>query len=105
MIRSLSSLNPIIKWSFEYCKEFLHDIVILDENEICNSILELKGLENIIAEPAGAMSIASLRYYKNDIIGKNVGCIICGGNIDESRMAEVSERSRLWINNQNINEY
>jgi len=82
--------------SFEYCKEYLHDIIVLDENEICNSIMELKDSENIITEPAGAMSSASLRYYKNDILGKNIGCIICGGNIDKSRMVEVKERSRLW---------
>jgi len=82
--------------SFEYCKEYLHDIIVLDENEICNSIMELKDSENIITEPAGAMSSASLRYYKNDILGKNIGCIICGGNIDKSRMVEVKERSTLW---------
>lgn len=85
--------------SFEYCKEFLHDIILLDENEICNSIVELEESENIIAEPAGAMSSASLRHYKNDISGKNIGCVICGGNIDKSRMVEVKERSRLWSSN------
>ena len=85
--------------SFEYCKEFLHDIILLDENEICNSIVELQESENIIAEPAGAMSSASLRHYKNDISGKNIGCVICGGNIDKSRMVEVKERSRLWSSN------
>ena len=58
--------------------------------------MELKDSENIITEPAGAMSSASLRYYKNDILGKNIGCIICGGNIDKSRMVEVKERSKLW---------
>ena len=85
--------------SFDYCKEFLHDIILLDENEICNSIVELEESENIIAEPAGAMSSASLRHYKNDISGKNIGCVICGGNIDKSRMLEVKERSRLWSSN------
>ena len=89
-VKKVGNLN------FEYCKEYLHDIIVLDENEICNSIMELKDSENIITEPAGAMSSASLRYYKNDILGKNIGCIICGGNIDKSRMVEVKERSRLW---------
>ena len=88
--------------SFDYCKKFLDDIVILEENEICNSILELLDYENIIAEPAGAMSSASLRHYKNEIIGKNVGCIICGGNNDNSRMPEIKKRANNWkINNPN----
>ena len=49
------------------------------------------------------MSSASLNYYKKQIKGKNIGCIICGGNIDKSRMVEVKERSKLWITSQNIN--
>jgi len=83
--------------SFNYCKEFLDDIVILDENEICNSIIELLETENIKAEPAGAMSTAALSYYKHKIEGKNVACIICGGNNDISRMPEIRMRANKWI--------
>ncbi len=82
--------------SFDYCKNFLDDIVILEENEICNSLLELLDYENIKAEPAGAMSSASLRHYQNEIIGKNIGCIICGGNNDNSRMPEIRKRAHIW---------
>ena len=63
------------------------------------SILELKDHENIIAEPAGAMSSASLWHFKEKIIGKNVGCIICGGNNDESRMPEIIRRAKKWKTN------
>jgi threonine dehydratase len=82
--------------SFDYCKNFLDDIVILEENEICNSLLELLDYENIKAEPAGAMSSASLRHYQKEIFGKNVGCIICGGNNDNSRMPEIRKRAHIW---------
>ena len=83
--------------SFNYCKEFLDDIVILDENEICYSIIELLETENIVAEPAGAMSTAALSHYKHKIFGKNVACIICGGNNDVSRMPEIRRRANKWI--------
>ena len=49
------AVKKVGNYSFDYCKEHLDDLIILDENEICNSILELKSYENIIAEPAGAM--------------------------------------------------
>tara|TARA_Y100000746_G_scaffold231039_1_gene243852 strand:- start:818 stop:1825 length:1008 start_codon:yes stop_codon:yes gene_type:complete len=93
------AVKKVGNYSFDFCKKYLDDIIILDENEICNSILELKDQENIIAEPAGAMSSASLWYYKEKIIGKNVGCIICGGNNDNSRMPEIIRRAKKWKTN------
>ena len=93
------AVKKVGNFSFDYCKKYLDDIIILDENEICNSMLELKHFENITTEPAGAMSSASLWYYKEKIIGKNVGCIICGGNNDNSRMPEIIERADIWKSN------
>ena len=93
------AVKKVGNYSFDFCKNYLDDIIILDENEICNSILELKDNENIITEPAGAMSSASLWYYKEKIIGKNIGCIICGGNNDNSRMPEIIRRAKKWKTN------
>ena len=93
------AVKKVGNYSFDFCKKYLDDIIILDENEICNSILELKDYEDIIAEPAGAMSSASLWYYKEKIIGKNIGCIICGGNNDNSRMPEIIRRAKKWKTN------
>ena len=93
------AVKKVGNYSFDFCKKYLDDIIILDENEICNSILELKDHEDIIAEPAGAMSSASLWYYKEKIIGKNIGCIICGGNNDNSRMPEIIRRAKKWKTN------
>ena len=90
------AVKKVGNYSFNYCKEYLDDIIILDENEICNSILELKSYENITAEPAGAMSRAALRHYRHKIINKNIGCIICGGNNDNSRMPEIRKRADNW---------
>mgnify|MGYP001337384342 CR=1 FL=1 len=90
------AVKKVGNYSFNYCKEYLDDIIILDENEICNSILELKSYENITAEPAGAMSSAALRHYRHKIINKNIGCIICGGNNDNSRTPEIRKRADNW---------
>ena len=65
------AVKKVGNYSFDYCKEHLDDLIILDENEICNSILELKSYENIIAEPAGAMSSAALRHYRHKLAMSN----------------------------------
>lgn len=83
---------------FEFCKDYLHDLLVIDEGEICQSILDLKSIEKINAEPAGAMSSAALRLYKKKIVKKNVVCIICGGNNDDSRMKEIYKRAINWKN-------
>ena len=81
---------------FEFCKDYLDDLLVIDEGEICQSILDLKSIEKINAEPAGAMSSAALRMYMEKIVNKNVVCIICGGNNDDSRMKEISKRAINW---------
>ena len=83
---------------FEFCKDYLDDLLVIDEGEICQSILDLKSIEKINAEPAGAMSSAALRLYKEKIVKKNVVCIICGGNNDDSRMKEIYKRAIHWKN-------
>jgi threonine dehydratase len=83
---------------FEFCKDYLDDLLVIDEGEICQSILDLKSIEKITAEPAGAMSSAALRLYKERIVKKNVVCIICGGNNDDSRMKEIYKRAINWKN-------
>jgi len=84
--------------TFEICKEMLHDVITVDEGKICQTILELYNKEAIVAEPAGALSIAALDTYANEIKGKNVVCIISGSNNDITRTAEIKERALLYSN-------
>lgn len=82
--------------SFEICQDYLDDILIVPEGKVCTSILELYNEHAIVAEPAGAMPIAALDLYREEIKGKNVVCIISGGNNDIGRMQEIKERSLLY---------
>ena len=52
--------------------------------------------EAIVAEPAGVLSVAALNSYKDEIAGKNVVCVISGGNNDVMRMEEIKEKSLLY---------
>ncbi|CAM3497777.1 threonine ammonia-lyase IlvA [Marinicrinis lubricantis] len=82
--------------TFDICREVLDDIVIVPEGKICTTILELYNENAIVAEPAGAISVAALDFYKDEIKGKNVVCVISGGNNDIDRMPEIKEKSLIY---------
>jgi threonine dehydratase len=79
--------------TFPICKEVLDDMHLVAEGKICTTILRLYSEDAIVVEPAGALSIAALDDYAADIKGKNVVCIVSGGNNDIDRMQEIKERS------------
>lgn len=81
--------------NFEICQELLDDIVLVPEGKVCTSILSLYNEHAIVAEPAGALPVAALDFYKEQIKGKNVAIVISGGNNDIDRMQEIKERSLL----------
>jgi len=82
--------------NFEICKEVLDEVRLIPEGKICSTILQLYNEAAIVVEPAGALSIAALDFYKEKIKGKNICCIVSGGNNDITRMAEITERSLLY---------
>ena len=79
--------------TFNICKTVLDDVQLVNEGKVCSTILQLYNEEAIIAEPAGALSIAALDSYAGQIIGKTVVCIVSGSNNDIDRMPEIKERS------------
>ncbi len=79
--------------TFSICKDVLDDMVLIPEGRICSTILKLYNEDAIVAEPAGAMSIAALDDYAEEIKGKSIVCIVSGGNNDIDRMPEIKERS------------
>jgi threonine dehydratase len=82
--------------TFAICKKvFDEDIVLVPEGKVCSTILQLYNEEAMVVEPAGALSIAALDKYKDKIKGKNVVCVVSGGNNDITRMEEIKERSLL----------
>ena len=71
-------------------------ITTVDEGAVCTAMLDLYQNEGIIAEPAGALSVAAL--LEADIApGSTVVCLISGGNNDVSRYNEVLERSLVHL--------
>lgn len=81
--------------TFDICKEVLDDIILIEEGEICSTMLKLYNENAIVVEPAGALSIAALNHYKEKIKGKKIVAVISGSNNDITRMEEIKERSLL----------
>jgi threonine dehydratase len=79
--------------TFPICKEVLSEMHLVPEGKVCSTILKLYNEDAIVAEPAGALSIAALDDYADQIKGKNVVCIVSGSNNDIDRMQEIKERS------------
>ena len=79
--------------TYGICQNLLHDCLVVPEGKVCSTILELYNEYAIVAEPAGALPVAALDFYKEEIKGKNIVCIISGGNNDIGRMQDIKDRS------------
>jgi threonine dehydratase len=110
MIRSLAAGEPV---SIEILDDFVDgavvgrpgaltyaitaalrpELLVVDEGAVCTEMLALYQEDGIVAEPAGALSIAALRQLADRIAGTTVVCILSGGNNDVTRYDEIIERS------------
>ena len=79
--------------TYKICKEVLYDLHLVAEGKVCSTILKLYTQDAIVVEPAGALTVSALDDFADEIKGKNVVCIISGGNNDVDRMNEIKERS------------
>ncbi len=81
--------------TFELCSKYVDEIVTVTEGEISSAILALIEQHKMIAEGAGAVAVAAVMFDKLSIKGKNVVCVVSGGNIDVTILSRVIERGLL----------
>ncbi|MGB0959397.1 MAG: threonine ammonia-lyase IlvA [Halocynthiibacter sp.] len=72
------------------------DVLSVNEDRICTTIIEMLNHEGVVLEPAGALSVDALKDMKDEIKGKTVVCITSGGNFDFERLPEVKERAQRY---------
>ncbi len=75
----------------------VHDTLVLGEDRICRTILEMLNVEGIVLEPAGALSVEALEDLRDEIRGKTVVAVTSGGNFDFERLPEVKERAQRYL--------
>lgn len=82
--------------TFEVCKKYVDGIVSVTDDQVCAAILALIERQKMIAEGAGAVSLAAVMFGKiPDVTGKKVVCLISGGNIDVTILSRVINRGLL----------
>ena len=81
--------------TFDMCQKYVDGIVTVSEDEIAAAILALIEQQKLIAEGAGAVSVAAAMFNKVDIKGKKVCCLVSGGNIDVTILSRVIKRGLL----------
>lgn len=78
--------------TYDFCSKYVDDICLVTEDEICAAILRLLEQYKIVAEGAGAVSVAAAMFNKVPIKGKKTVCLVSGGNIDVTILNRVINR-------------
>jgi threonine dehydratase len=91
-----AAVKTVGQLTFDLCRQHLERVVVVPEGKVCTTVIELYQLEGIIAEPAGALAVAALDDLGGGLEGKNVVCILSGGNNDILRYPEIMERSLVY---------
>lgn len=81
--------------TFDLVSKYVDDIAVVTEDEICAAILALVEKQKMIAEGAGAVSVAAAMFNKFPIEGKKVVSVISGGNIDVTSLSRVIDRGLM----------
>ncbi|SFG12950.1 L-threonine ammonia-lyase [Planifilum fulgidum] len=90
-----AAVKQVGNLTFRICRENVDDVIAVPEGKVCTTILNLYNQHAIVVEPAGALPVSALDFFREQIRGKNVVCIISGGNNDIDRMQEIKERSLI----------
>ena len=78
--------------TYDTCQKYLDGIVTVTEDEICAAILALIEQHKMVAEGAGAVSVAAAMFGKVPVKGRKTICIVSGGNIDVTILNRVINR-------------
>ena len=93
-----AAVQRVGELTFAICNSLLDDMITVPEGKVCQTILNLYSKDAIVVEPAGALTLAALDQYANEIKGKQVVCVLSGSNNDITRTAEIKERAMLFEN-------
>ncbi|GAB3025533.1 threonine ammonia-lyase, biosynthetic [Bowmanella dokdonensis] len=83
--------------TFRLCQQYVDEVITVSSDEICAGIKDIFDDTRVIAEPAGALSVAGMRKYvqQHGLKGRKLGGILCGANINFHTLRYVSERCEL----------
>jgi len=68
--------------NFPIIQRYVDDIVTVSEEAIISAMRRISETMKIIVEPSAAVPYAAIAEHNIDIVGKRVGIILTGGNVD-----------------------
>lgn len=81
--------------TFSLCKTYVDDIVTVSDDEVATALLTLLEQQKLLAEGAGAVSVAAAMFRKLPLEGKKTVCLVSGGNIDVNILSRVIHRGLI----------
>lgn len=83
--------------TFRLCQQYIDEVVLVDNDEICAAMKDIFENVRAIAEPSGALSLAGLKKYvaEHQIQGANLACVLSGANLNFHTLRYVSERCEI----------
>ena len=76
-------------------RERVDDLLLVGEDDIEQGILLLLEIEKTVVEGAGAVGLAALLKHRERFAGRQVGLVLCGGNIEPLVLAEIIQRGMV----------
>ena len=79
-----------LPYSYGLCRQYLDDLVVVDDDMLCEALYQLFRGAKLAVEPAGAATTAAiLGPLRDRLAGQRVGVIVCGANIDAASFARL----------------
>lgn len=91
-----AAVQKVGQLTYATCQDNVDRLIEVPEGLVSTTILDVYTKMALVAEPAGALSIAALEVYKERLVGKTVVCVVSGGNNDINRMQEIEEKSLIY---------
>lgn len=81
--------------TYDFVEKYVDEIVTVTDDEVADAILQLMEKQKLVAEGAGAVSVAAALFNKIDVKGKKTVCLVSGGNIDVTILSRVINRALI----------
>jgi threonine dehydratase len=92
-----AAVRQVGKETFRLARQFVDEIILVDTDEICAAIKDVFDDTRVVAEPAGALSVAGLKKYveREGLKGGRFAAVLSGANMNFDRLRHVAERAEI----------
>ncbi|NCA26539.1 MAG: threonine ammonia-lyase, biosynthetic, partial [Methylophilaceae bacterium] len=92
-----AAVKQVGEHTFALCKEYVDEMILVDNDAICAAIKDVFEDTRSILEPAGALAVAGMKEYinRNNLHGKTMVGIASGANMNFDRLRFVAERAEI----------